>query len=271
MTVIHAFHTGHCTHPSCMAVKGSGFLARCFPSQAYLVETQRGFVLWDTGYASHFRDASSQGIYRLYPAVTPVTFEPEQALVQQLHNRGIAASDIHTVVLSHFHADHMAGLLDFPRARVLASVDGWNAVKGKTGLAALRQAFLPNLMPRDIDSRLSFVEGFAKVALPEDLSPFAEAFDVLGTGEVLVVPLPGHAPGHLGAFVRCDSGWVLLAADAAWASEAYTHLVGPSEISFLVQDNRSDYYATLRRLQALHRRGTARIALAHVLDEGTGK
>lgn len=266
MTAIHAFHTGHCTHPSCMAVKGSGFASRCFPSQAYLLETRKGFVLWDTGYASHFKDASSQGIYRLYPAVTPVSFDASQAMVNQLRARGIEPADVHAIVLSHFHADHMAGLLDFPRARVIAAAAGWEAVRGKSGLAALRQAFLPALMPRDIDTRLLFVESFPQVALPSALSPFSKAFDVLGTGEVLVVPLPGHAPGHLGAFVPGDSGWVLLASDAAWASEAYTQLTGPSELSFLVQDSRKSYYATLRRLKALHESGAARIALSHVED-----
>jgi glyoxylase-like metal-dependent hydrolase (beta-lactamase superfamily II) len=267
MTVIHAFHTGHCTHPSCMAVKGSGFASRCFPSQAYLLETRQGFVLWDTGYASHFKDASSRGVYRLYPAVTPVSFDASQAMVHQLRERGIEPRDVHTVILSHFHADHMAGLLDFPRARVIASAVGWEAVRGKTGLAALRQAFLPALMPHDIDARLSFAESFPRVALPLALTPFSEAFDVMKTGEVLIVPLPGHAPGHLGAFVQTESGWVLLAADAAWAPEAYTQLTGPSELSFLIQDSRKSYYATLRQLKALHDGGAARIALTHVEDD----
>jgi len=267
MTAIQAFHTGHCTHPSCMAVKGSGFASRCFPSQAYLLKTRQGFVLWDTGYASHFKDASAHGVYRLYPAVTPVSFDAPQAMVHQLRARGIEPSDIHTVILSHFHADHMAGLLDFPRARVIASATGWEAVRGKTGLAALRQAFLPGLMPHDVDTRLSFAESFPQVALPSALAPFSKAFDVLKTGEVLIVPLPGHAPGHLGAFVQTEFGWVLLAADAAWASEAYTQLTGPAELSFLIQDSRNSYYATLRRLKALHEGGAVRIALTHVEED----
>jgi glyoxylase-like metal-dependent hydrolase (beta-lactamase superfamily II) len=250
-----------------MAVKGSGFASRCFPSQAYLLETTQGYVLWDTGYASHFNDASSRGIYRLYPAVTPVSFDASQSMVHQLRARGIESGEIHTVILSHFHADHMAGLLDFPRARVIASAAGWEAVRGKTGIAALRQAFLPGLMPRDIDARLSFAESTPRVALPSALAPFSEAFDILRTGEVLVVPLPGHAPGHLGAFVQTEMGWVLLAADAAWAHEAYTQLTGPSELSFLIQDSRKGYYATLRQLKALHDSGAARIALTHVEDD----
>lgn len=268
MTVIRPFHTGHCSHPSCMALKGSGLASRCFPSQAYLLETRKGLVLWDTGYASHFKDASSKGIYRLYPAVTPVTFESPQSLVHQLKAQGIAYTDIRTIVLSHFHADHMAGLLDFPNARVYASQVGWNAVRNKRGIAALRQAFLPGLVPGNIEERLCFIEAAPSVSLSRELAPFDKAYDVLGNGDLLIVPLPGHAPGHVGAFVPTENGWVLLASDAAWAHEAYQELRGPSELAFLVQDSRSQYYATLARLQSLHAAGTARIELTHVSTEG---
>jgi glyoxylase-like metal-dependent hydrolase (beta-lactamase superfamily II) len=249
-------------------LKGAGLASRCFPSQAYLIETRAGLVLFDTGYAERFGAATSRGVYRLYPAITPVAFEPEQALVRQLAARGIAAHDIRTVVLSHFHADHMAGLRDFPRAAIVASAAGWDAVRGKTGLAALAQAFLPQLLPGSFEQRLLPAEACRRVALPAILAPFTTAFDVLGTGEVLAVPLPGHAPGHLGAFVHTEAGWTLLAADAAWASEAYTELRGPSELTFLFQHSRRAYYATLGRLATLHRGGGARIALTHVQDQG---
>lgn len=268
MTTIRAFHTGHCSHPSCIALKGSGLASRCFPSQAYLLETRKGLVLWDTGYANHFMDASSKGVYRLYPAVTPVTFESRQSLVSQLKAQGIAYSDIHAIVLSHFHADHMAGLLDFPNARVYASQIGWNTVRNKRGIAALRQAFLPGLVPGNIEQRMRFIESAPTVALPGELTPFESAHDILGNGDLLIVPLPGHAPGHLGAFVPTEKGWVLLASDAAWAHEAYQELRGPSELAFLVQDSRSQYYETLARLQSLHIAGTARIELTHVSTKG---
>lgn len=266
MTRIHAFNTGHCTHPSCMVLKGAGLASRCFPSQAYLIETRAGLVLWDTGYAERFFDATSRGVYRLYPAVTPVVFEPQQALVQQLAARGISPGDIRTVVLSHFHADHLAGLRDFPRASIVACAGGWETVKGKTGLAALAQAFLPTLIPGSFDTRYRPVQGCRRIALPASLAPFEHGYDVLGTGEMLVVPLPGHAPGHIGAFVQGEDGWTLLAADAAWAAEAYTEMRGPSELTFLFQHNRRDYYATLEKLAHIHAAGAARISLTHVAE-----
>jgi glyoxylase-like metal-dependent hydrolase (beta-lactamase superfamily II) len=194
MAKLTTFRVGHCTHPSCMVLKGSGFSSRCFPSRAYLVETRAGLVLWDTGYADRFREATSQGIYRLY---------------------------------------------------------------------SVRQAFVPALMPDDVGARLEFAESFAEVALPAALAPFTMGRDITGTGELFIVELPGHAAGHLGAFVLGDEGWTLLASDAGWAAESYQQLRGPSELTFLIQHQRAAYYDTLRKLHALHRGGGASIRLTH--------
>lgn len=266
MAKVTAFRVGHCTHPSCMALKGSGWKSRCFPSRAYLIETAQGLYLWDTGYANHFHDAAAHGVYQWYPRVTPVTLQPQDALLVQLQAQGIAPRDIHTLVLSHFHADHVAGLRDFPHARLLCSASGWEAVRQLTGLAAVRRAFLPGLMPPDIEARLQFVEQYAPSALPQALAPFTHGHAITGHDDMYVVPLPGHAVGHLGAFVREDAGWTLLASDAAWAPESFEELRGPSELSFLVQHDRRAYYETLHKLHALHHGGQARIHLTHASD-----
>ncbi|WP_411886082.1 MBL fold metallo-hydrolase [Polaromonas sp. YR568] len=263
MAKLTTFRVGHCTHPSCMVLKGSGLASRCFPSRAYLAETRAGLVLWDTGYADRFREATAQGIYRLYSMVTPVHFEPRDSLLGQLSALDIAASDIAMVVVSHFHADHMAGLRDFPSARLLASAAGWQSVQGLSGFAAVRQAFVPALVPDDISARLEFAESFAEVALPAALAPFTLGRDITGTGELFIVELPGHAAGHLGAFVLGDEGWTLLASDAGWAAESYQQLRGPSELTFLIQHQRAAYYDTLRKLHALHHGGGASIRLTH--------
>jgi glyoxylase-like metal-dependent hydrolase (beta-lactamase superfamily II) len=263
MAKIFEFSVGHCTHPACMALKGAGLASRCFPSRAYLLDTRQGLMLWDTGYAEHFLDATRSGIYRLYPVVTPVFFDPAQSLRAQLFAAGIAPNDIHTIALSHFHADHLAGLRDFPKARLMVSGVGWKAVRGLTGLAALRQAFLPPLLPADMESRMSFMEELPQVPLPVELAPFVSGRDIFGSAEVYVVDLPGHAVGHMGAFVQGDAGWILLASDAAWSTQSVRELRGPSELSFLIQHNRRDYYRTLTALHQLHRAGGTDIRLTH--------
>lgn len=246
-----------------MVLKGSGWHARCFPSRAYLIETRHGLILWDTGYAERFRSATAHGVYRLYAWITPVHFGAADELHGQLRAFGVDPRDIGTLVLSHFHADHIAGMRDFPAARLLCSAPGWQAVRALSGLAALRQAFIPALLPADIEARLDFVEACPLLPLPAALAPFTQGRDPDGAGEMYIVDLPGHAPGHLGAFVSTEQGWTLLASDAAWVPDSYQQLRGPSELSFLIQHRRGAYYDTLGKLHQLHLGGQAEIRLTH--------
>jgi glyoxylase-like metal-dependent hydrolase (beta-lactamase superfamily II) len=266
MARLSAYRVGHCTHPACMALKGGGLGRQCFPSRAYLVETAQGFVLWDTGYAERFQAAVSEGIFRLYGWVTPVYFDPHQALHLQLREQGLAPRDVRWVVLSHFHADHLAGLRDFPDASIVCDRAAWDQVRELSGWSAVRQAFIPALLPPDIATRLQFVDTLPQRALPVQLQPFTRAYDLTGQGELLIVDLPGHAVGHLGAFVVHAQGWTLLASDAAWMPDGYRTLRGPSELSFLIQHDRRQYYQTLASLHALHLGGQARILLTHEED-----
>jgi glyoxylase-like metal-dependent hydrolase (beta-lactamase superfamily II) len=262
MASITPILAGHCTHPACMALKGAGLQSRCFPSRAYVIHTKNGAYVWDTGYASHFMDAA-RGIYKLYAWVTPVYFDTNQAARQQLSSLGFAENDIRAVIVSHFHADHIAGLRDFGNTPVICSAAAWQSIKNLRGFAALKKAFLPHLIPNQIEAKLSFVEQHPIVGLPTNLLPFTQAWDTTGTGEMLIVNLPGHAAGQIGAFVQTDNGWVLLAADAAWSPESYQNLRGPSELSFIIQNNRKTYYETLHKLNALYLRGEVSIHLTH--------
>jgi glyoxylase-like metal-dependent hydrolase (beta-lactamase superfamily II) len=261
MAKVTAFEVGYCTHAACMALKGAGLKSRCFPSRAYLMQTAQGMHLWDTGYASHFQDAA-RGIYRLYPMVTPIHLDEQKSILRQLRDVGVHPGDLSSIVVSHFHADHIAGLRDFPNARIVCAEEAWKSVQGLKGLQALRKAFLPGLIPPDMSARIAFTHELQRRNLPPALLPFKEGRDLSGTGEVFLVPLPGHAIGHIGAFVQEGDGWTMLAADAAWAPENFTQLRGPSEITFLVQDSRSSFYATLRKLQQLHSSGV-NIQLTH--------
>lgn len=78
-------------------------------------------------------------VFRLYRRVTPVYFDPQQALVRQLSATGLAAKDVDAIILSHFHADHIAGLRDFPDVSCICSGEGWRQVRTLRGVTALRQ------------------------------------------------------------------------------------------------------------------------------------
>lgn len=262
MATLTTFIAGFCTHKACMAVRGASLTQTCqFPAQCVLIQSQDQdkLWLWDTGYATHFFDASKDGVYRLYPAITPVYFEPDDAIIHQLKKLGIHPSDLSGVIVSHFHTDHIAGLKDFKNTPIWVSKIGYHAIKGLSGLSAVRQGFLPKLIDDSLDSHFNFVENLPKVSLPASLYPFEQVFGL--SDDVLLIYLDGHAKGQLGAFVQTQAGWVLLGADAAWSHLNYQGRP-PSYLAMSVMDNAKAYHRTLDKLAILHQNGVA-IHLSH--------
>jgi glyoxylase-like metal-dependent hydrolase (beta-lactamase superfamily II) len=264
MAKITVFEAGYCTHAACMALQGAGVKICRFPSRAYLIENARGRWLWDTGYASHFLDCTAGGLFAWYRRVTPVYFDSSEAVINQLRDEGMRKGDLSAVILSHFHGDHIAGLRDFVGVQTWLSGAGWNKTRVLEGFSALLKGFVPGLIPASFETSTTAVETFEKVALPDELRPFTHAHVAPDSdGELLIVELPGHAAGHLGAFVATDDGWVMLASDAAWSPASYRELIGPSRLSHLIMDDARSYHETLRKLHALHIGGRVRICLTH--------
>ncbi|MBC8141456.1 MAG: MBL fold metallo-hydrolase, partial [Armatimonadetes bacterium] len=164
----------------------------CYATCALLHHTEKGWLLFDTGYAPRVVEATHDFPYSLYAMATPLHIRPERAAVNQLPRLGLSPADIQTIVVSHFHADHIGGLLDFPEAVLVCSRDAYAAVAGLTGLAAVRRAFLPALMPPDFVERAVWTETLsATTGKPEHR-------DLFGDGSCVLVPLPGHAAGQIG-------------------------------------------------------------------------
>ncbi|MGC6387299.1 MBL fold metallo-hydrolase [Ewingella sp. S1.OA.A_B6] len=267
MANITTFEVGYCLHPGCMALKGAGWRVCKFPARAWLLEAQGKRWLWDTGYADHFEYYTAKGIFRLYRKTTPVHFNSGDALFRQLASQGILLADIQALIISHFHGDHIAGLRDFAGVPSICSAVGWESSRSLRGFAALKRAFVPGLIPDDFETGLAFMERFEQIALPAELAPFEQGFALPGSQqEIILVPLPGHAAGHIGAFVQTEQGWVLLASDAAWSPVSYQRLRGPSRLAHLVMDDVSAYYHTLNQLHQLSLGGKVEIRLCHEGD-----
>jgi glyoxylase-like metal-dependent hydrolase (beta-lactamase superfamily II) len=267
MAKVTVFEVGYCTHIGCMALRGAGFRVCKFPARAYLLEVGERRWLWDTGYAHYFQQQTQSGIFRIYRQMTPVYFDPRESLSQQLLAAGYVANDIQALIISHFHADHIAGLRDFKHLDFICSGEGWRQTRTLRGFAALKRAFIPGLIPEDFETGLQFIEGFQQVSLPALLAPFERGYTLPGSeGQILLVDLPGHAAGHIGAFILTEDGWTLLASDAAWSPLSYQQLRGPSRLANLVMDDANAYYRTLERLNQLWASGNVNILLCHEGD-----
>lgn len=243
----HVLDTGHCLAREAMLIRGGSRQTIACHSLVALIEHPRhGWGLWDTGYAPRILAETERWPFRLYRHVTPLRLRPELALPAQLPRWGLAPADIRWIILSHLHADHIAGLLDFPNAEVVLTAAAYEGVVGLRGWRALARAFIPNLLPADLAGRARLVREFAGPPLP-GLGP---TYDVFGDGALQLVMLPGHGRGQVGLFAHTAERRILFAADAAWVSRSIRERRLPHPLTYLFIDDRRALRQSLDRLHA---------------------
>lgn len=245
------YEAGHCTHPERATRRGATLTPCQFPALAALLQHPvHGNLLFDTGYSQHFLDATAHFPERLYRVLTPVHLAPGQSLREQLARDGIDAAAIDWIVLSHFHGDHVGGVADFAQARIACAQQAWDDLQRRGRLAALREGFLPALL-HGARERMQWFEALPTCPAPAALRDFGMLRDLFGDGSVLLVPLPGHAPGHYGLWFEDAHGPVFLIADAAWSSAAIADGTPPPALVTRLLGEHRVYRDTLARLHAL--------------------
>lgn len=258
---LHMLRVGACRHLECMAARGGHWAPVEFPALCGLIRhPTRGWMLYDTGYAGHFFSATESWPERLYRAVLPVELPASELLSVQLARFGLAPADIGTVIVSHYHGDHIAGLRDFPNALFIAlraDTEHFSALTGKRWRATLG-GHLPGLLPDDYHARLDAADDCPGRDLPAWLAPFDIGFDLLGDGSLLGMPLPGHSHGQLGLFIPdADGRPAFLIADACWSLPALREGRMPARLALLVNAERRRYAHTFLGLSGIARREPA--------------
>lgn len=238
---IRFFTTGYIEFSRRLAQRGAAQKKTRFHATVALIDHPKfGLTLFDTGYSPRFNAATQKWPWRLYRMMTPAFVPPELAVVNQLKASGVDPSEIRQIVISHFHADHICGLSDFPNADFVATNRAWEGVKHLKGLRAIKNAFIPSLLPDDFSDRFHGLGAFHG----PPLGPFPRSHDLFGDGSVLLVELDGHAKGQTGAIVRNNDGQrVFLLADAFWTRTEIEQNLKPTASFRLVAD---DWAAVLR-------------------------
>lgn len=253
---LQVLEAGSCVHPEHIVLSNFRFSPLRFPALYAAIEhPTEGLCLFDTGYSQRFVEATRPFPERLYAWTTPVDFHPQQSAVRTLARLGYAASDVRTIFISHFHADHISGLSDFPQARFRFLPAAFEGLRGLGRVQALRRGVLRELIPRDFEERADPLAQLRVRPLPAQCAPFREGIDVFADGSCFAVALPGHARGQLGLFVRNhDQRLYFLVADACWTRAAFECGARPHRITHLLFDDSRRYYETLARLGALSKR-----------------
>ncbi|MBB5752440.1 N-acyl homoserine lactonase family protein [Prosthecomicrobium pneumaticum] len=196
------------------------------PICAYLIETAKGYVLFDTGLDSAplADPVEAVRLFRNDSFPAPPVVLPEHELLPQLARLGVAPDDIGTVLLSHAHGDHTGHLRHFRRARVVIQKMEHEAAFSEAG----RQA-----------------RSFAEIAGPEIDWHIVEGDHSVMPGLDLVLTR-GHRPGHQSAVVRLpNSGVKILTGDVVDLLENFDREILGSSMDDAAA------MASLRRLKAI--------------------
>lgn len=240
---------GCCCHPEFVTIKGGSLASVPFPSNfAKIKHPSEGWILYDTGYSPHFFAETRPFPERLYAWTTPVQYKMSAA--EKLRSEGVDPADVRWVLISHFHGDHVAGLRDFPNAKFVCLEEAYAKLNSQGRVKNVSQGYLRKLLPDDFESRVVFPSRV--VSLGEKWKPFDRAYDLIGDGSLLALPLPGHACGQMGLILRSEKDRdILLAADTVWHSKSIRELRLPHAITRLVHHDFAQYRKTIHDLHEL--------------------
>ena len=179
--------------------------AEWLPTLAWLVDHPEGPIVVDTGSAAHLLRLPRWHPY--FRLAVRFAIEPEEEVGPRLRAFGLDPRDVRTVVLTHMHIDHDAGLHHFPASvPVLADV---HEIAGAAGLRGRLLGYLPERWPKGFDPAPLRWEG-------GPVGPFDRSAPLTRDGTVFAVPSPGHTPGHISVVVMDGDTAMVLAGDAAY-------------------------------------------------------
>jgi glyoxylase-like metal-dependent hydrolase (beta-lactamase superfamily II) len=151
-----------------------------YPSNTVLIETASNKVLVDPG--------DRERLLSAYGAQPPNAPRAPPALAEQLGGVGVKPSEIGTVVVTHLHYDHFAGLThkvggrtvpSFPKAKHIVPKRDWDMAEIAEARKKGDKDLAETLGVVEETGLLSFLDG------PMDLG-----------GGVTISPSPGESPGH---------------------------------------------------------------------------
>ena len=174
-----------------------GWSDETLPVHAFAVDHPHGVCLFDTGQTARATQPRYHQWWHPFLWLARFELRPEDEVAAQLD-----PATVRWVVLSHLHTDHVGGVAAFANAEVLVSRVEWDRARGIRGRI---RGYLPQHWPPGLAPSLVDFSGPAA-------GPFVASHDVAGDGRLLMVPLPGHTPGHSGLLV---DGKTLLAGDAS--------------------------------------------------------
>jgi N-acyl homoserine lactone hydrolase len=163
------------------------------PVSSILLRHSQGNVLFDTGCHPDVAEHGEARWGSVVKVITPI-MQPGDNVINALAGVGLQCDDIDVVLCSHLHFDHCGCNTFFKRATVIMHAKELEAARAPDATAAGYIA--------------------AEWERPEPPETINGERDLFGDGRIVLIHLPGHTPGSLGALVALEkSGTFLLASD----------------------------------------------------------
>lgn len=217
------------------------------PVLAFVIEHERGTVLFDTGQSrasvtdpDYYPGGLLGWVYRRQARFR---VEPEHDLPTQLAAIGHPVDTISQVVISHLHQDHAGNLAPFAHASVLVSAAELTLLDEKRPeLHGVLATHLPppgvTLTPVDLTTPAPSTDAA--------LAPFPASHDLFGDGSLTLLPTPGHSVGSMSLLIRRpDAAPLLLVGDVTYDPALLSRGVVPDVGDRAVQ------LATAKRIASL--------------------
>ncbi|MBA3661016.1 MAG: MBL fold metallo-hydrolase [Gammaproteobacteria bacterium] len=238
-----------------LAVRTAPWRCSKFPAMFALIQhPQHGNILFDTGHSNRFYELTNKFPMCIYRWLIHVEHDKKSDAAYQIKEFGVMPEEINYIIISHFHADHIGSLHDFPNARFIYLQESYDAVKNLNRFSALKAGFLSGLVPDSFVQRSYLLNSKPSISLPEEYSPFKIGYQVFSDDNMVAVDLPGHAHGQIGLFLKITANErVFLIGDACWTSQSYSNLVLPHTISFLAMSGKKEYIKTLKNIHDLNK------------------
>jgi glyoxylase-like metal-dependent hydrolase (beta-lactamase superfamily II) len=160
-------------------------------ASCYLIRHAKGLMVWDTGIPA-FVESKPKGVSI---ADGKINLFLKKSFPESLKDFGVNPKEIKHLGLSHMHADHAGNANAFDQAI-------WYVQEAEYDAAFSPLAEKLNFKPKT----------YNKLANSQTVKLNGH-HDVYGDGSVMLIPAPGHTPGHQVALVQLASGPVLLSGD----------------------------------------------------------
>ncbi|HMP28298.1 MAG TPA: MBL fold metallo-hydrolase [Saprospiraceae bacterium] len=259
---IQLFASGYCEAHAYIVNKNDGYGKTKFYAVWALMDIPHvGYVMFDTGYSSFFRQATQRFPDRLYRWATPMNLDSQQSAKAVLQSKNIGVNDVKYIIISHFHADHIAGLKDFPQAQFICSKSAYDEIINLKGVKAVSKGILHGLIPADFMARVNFIEDIANVIYNDEVG--LREYQLFNLENLRFVHLPGHARGMLGFIYKKESDDIFYGTDASWSYYTYANKILPHKIVNLFIDSWSDFVQTQERIKAYESLHQSTILFTH--------